>query len=176
MRYFLDTEFYERPTEITLISLGLVSEEGREYYAESFSFDWKLCDPDGPFKPDQTQEWLWKNVRPGIGPLDKRKANSHIGYDVIEFIGDDTPEFWGYYCDYDWVVFCWLFGRMIDLPRNFPMYCRDLKQVMVETCFPDDNKPKQKNEHNALADALWNRDLFRELQKWTTGMQPRFIL
>ncbi len=39
-------------------------------------------------------------------------------------------EFYGYYSDYDWVVFCWLFGRMIDLPKGFPMYCIDLKQEL----------------------------------------------
>jgi hypothetical protein len=39
-------------------------------------------------------------------------------------------EFYGYYADYDWVGFCWLFGKMNDLPKNFPMYCKDLKQIL----------------------------------------------
>lgn len=26
----------------------------------------------------------------------------------------------GYYADYDWVAFCQLFDRMIDLPKDFP--------------------------------------------------------
>ena len=41
-------------------------------------------------------------------------------------------DFYGYFADYDWVVFCWLFGRMIDLPKGFPYFCMDLKQMMVE--------------------------------------------
>ena len=41
-------------------------------------------------------------------------------------------EFYGYYSDYDWVVFCQLFGRMMDLPKEFPMYCKDLKQMYDE--------------------------------------------
>lgn len=41
-------------------------------------------------------------------------------------------EFYAYYADYDWTVFCWLFGRMIDLPPDFPMYCIDLKQILDE--------------------------------------------
>lgn len=40
----------------------------------------------------------------------------------------DKPKFYSYYADYDWVVICWLFGRMIDLPTGFPMFCFDLKQ------------------------------------------------
>jgi len=44
----------------------------------------------------------------------------------------DKPEFYAYYADYDWVVFCWLFGKMMDLPKGFPMYCRDLKQMLDE--------------------------------------------
>ena len=48
------------------------------------------------------------------------------------FRGFLEPEFYAYYADYDWVVFCSLFGRMIDLPAGFPMYCRDLKQMLDE--------------------------------------------
>jgi hypothetical protein len=83
------------------------------------------------------------------------KPNKDIANDICAFIyGDDcggsgvsaiemackyeindkslNPEFYGYYSDYDWVVFCWLFGRMNDLPKGFPMYCRDLKQMLDE--------------------------------------------
>lgn len=44
-------------------------------------------------------------------------------------------EFYGYYADYDWVLLCSLFGRMIDLPKGFPMYCRDLKQMLDEKAY-----------------------------------------
>lgn len=43
-----------------------------------------------------------------------------------------APEFYAYYCAYDWVAFCWIFGKMKDLPKDFPMYCRDLKQIFDE--------------------------------------------
>jgi len=43
------------------------------------------------------------------------------------------PEFYGYYADYDWVVLSQLYGKMINLPKYFPMYCRDLKQMFDET-------------------------------------------
>jgi hypothetical protein len=77
-------------------------------------------------------------------------------------------------CDYDWVLFCSLFGRMIDLPKGFPMYCRDLKQMLDEksvTAFPQYSDPsayvkefasypEQTNNHNALDDARWNKKLY----------------
>jgi 3' exoribonuclease, RNase T-like len=37
--YRLDTEFIERPYTIDLISVGLVAEDGREFYAESSEVD-----------------------------------------------------------------------------------------------------------------------------------------
>lgn len=88
------------------------------------------------------------------------------------------PEFYAYYADYDWVLFCSLFGRMIDLPKGFPMYCVDLKQSLDDkvrslplTNFEDDlarakvskRYPVQKDEHDALADAKWNFELFKYL-------------
>ena len=76
-------------------------------------------------------------------------------------------EFYGYYADYDWVVFCWLFGRMIDLPPGFPMYCKDLKQMMDERgldgAWRTANHPDPENEHDALTDALWNRALYDKI-------------
>lgn len=84
--------------------------------------------------------------------MDKR----YIAPFVRRWIGDDTPEFWGYYSDYDWVAFCWLFGSMIDLPKGWPMYCRDIKQLadqMGELALPEQTS----TEHHALADARWNK-------------------
>ena len=59
------------------------------------------------------------------------EGNTGIPFEEMkkyELTGKHKPEFYAYYADYDWVVFCWLFGKMIDLPKGFPMYCRDLKQ------------------------------------------------
>ena len=92
------------------------------------------------------------------------------------------PQFYGYFADYDWVVFCWLFGKMNNLPKGFPMYCNDLKQLLDETQLKKfgDSKftdgrllndikelpsyPKQTNSHNALADARWNKQLHEFLK------------
>lgn len=92
---------------------------------------------------------------------------------TIKYSEIQNPEFYAYYADYDWVVFCWLFGKMNDLPDGFPYYCIDLKQMFDEkeakinhnTEVKWDLKklshyPKQTNEHNALADARWNQELY----------------
>ncbi len=39
-------------------------------------------------------------------------------------------EFYGYFSGFDTVVFQWLFGNMNDLPKAFPMYFRDLQQML----------------------------------------------
>ena len=39
MRYFIDTEFDDRKPWPQLISIGLVAEDGREYYAEFAAYD-----------------------------------------------------------------------------------------------------------------------------------------
>jgi hypothetical protein len=148
MRYWLDTEFLEDGTTIDLISIGLVAEDGREYYAEAKEFEWY-----------RATAWLQENVQPHLIGGVARRTRAQIREEVLRFCDPDargTPEFWGYYADYDWVVFCWLFGRMTDLPKGFPMYCRDVKQWCDELGNP--RLPEQgKDEHHALADARWNK-------------------
>lgn len=145
MRYFLDTEFSERGPiyPIQLISIGIVAEDGREFYAENYECDWSGCN-----------EWVQKNVLPNLaGP---RLTLPSIADEIRKFVGADSkPEFWGYYADYDWVVFCQIFGAMIDLPKGWPMYCRDIKQWCDQLGNP--LLPSQLSlEHHALNDARWN--------------------
>ena len=282
MKYFLDTEFLEgtqkkwfgetKPT-IDLISIGIVGEDSREYYAISKDFNLKEAWNRYDIKVEQVSGdlrnrypegiktkvyWLRDNVLKPIFielrakeveeyNIAKRrniildfptysfsyknfkrlinkygKTNKQIAEEVYEFCKgkinerkdgfrefvyskDDVnkekplpaygyfenrsnPEFYGYYCDYDWVVFCWLFGKMIDLPKGFPMFAFDLKQTLDEKalnwkgnlqqtlqiyCDDFDSKldaiksckdyPKQTNEHNALSDAHFNYNLYKFL-------------
>lgn len=281
MKYFIDTEFIEgtqksifnnKPT-IDLISIGIVAEDGREYYAISKDFnlkeawnryDWKSKTINDGIPGAYKNYWIRDNVLKSIfvefkkregyeinnskyksyfddnvlsemickiwelNSHDKNfnefkklinkygKSNKQIAEEIKEFVYkghirpkkvDDRPgiisetieidinpynQFYGYYSDYDWVVFCWLFGKMIDLPKHFPMYCIDLKQILDEKTknvnpsvfnlnyksefkpsflnklewvknHPD--YPKQVSEHNALADAKWNYELYKFLNK-----------
>lgn len=97
------------------------------------------------------------------------------------------PEFYGYFCDYDWVLFCSLFGTMMDLPPGFPMYMRDLKQTLdevakrlgkngkannvyiegpVQLLKEHKDYPKPTVEHDALADAQFNFELYKFLNRY----------
>lgn len=151
MKYYLDTEFYEEPKRpLDLISIGIVCEDGREYYAESHDYDSKLARHDG---------WLKDNVYPHLLGGIVCKRVKEIKSDLLEFFDVEKyrkPEIWAYYADYDWVVFCQIFGRMIDLPKGFPMYCRDIKQLCDSLGNP--KLPEQgSSEHDALEDARWNK-------------------
>lgn len=150
MRFWFDTEFYEDGRTIDLISIGVVAEDGRTYYAETMD----ALDLAG------NSDWLRENVAPHLrGP---NKLRRHIASELMGFMGE-KPEIWAYYADYDWVVLCQLFGRMIDLPNGWPMFCRDVKQLADSLGNPD--LPEQKsNEHYALADALWCREAWILLQ------------
>jgi hypothetical protein len=145
MKYWIDTEFIERPCTIDLISAGLVAEDGREFYAESSEVDWS-----------KASVWTLETVRPqldGSGmPLEE------IGYAVRRFIDDDAhPIFWGYFPAYDWVAFSWLFGDMNERPFRFPELCLDIKQWAIELGDPELPRPSGAR-HHALADARWTRE------------------
>lgn len=90
---------------------------------------------------------------------DRRCALDEMADQIKQFCDPEKygkPEFWGYYSDYDWVVFCQVFGAMIDLPKGWPMYCRDIKQWCDQLGNP--KLPEQQStEHNALHDARWNK-------------------
>jgi hypothetical protein len=177
MKYFLDTEFIEKPNTIQLISIGIVAEDGREYYAISSEYnyndadDWVKENVINPMYKEQLKviENNWDSFNHfNLGDVSDfhqkwaGKTLDTIKQEILNFIGKDSPEFWGYYADYDWVVFCWIFGKMIDLPRGWPMYCKDLKQFSDSINAPKFKEPN--GEHNALCDAKWNKEMYEYLK------------
>jgi hypothetical protein len=165
MNYYIDTEFYEsgahRPIE--LISLGIVSWDGRELYIENADVDLMRIARESP--------WLKENVLPHLTRTrDERDdttvitAHANMGQEVLRFIGmDPQPRFWGYFADYDWVLFAQLFGSMITLPPTFPHMCLDLRQEMVRLNVSKPTIPIEGNLHNALDDARWTKKLHEYL-------------
>lgn len=149
MRYYLDTEFNEDGRTIDLISIALVCEDGREFYAVSKEAELH-----------RVNEWVRVNVLPLLPPPTSPEwmTRAQIRDGILAFLGKDKPTFWAYFADYDWVAFCQLFGRMVDLPRQMPQFCMDLKQLAVMKGNPR-LPPQREGNHNALADARWNRDI-----------------
>lgn len=158
MRYWFDTEFIERGPEhpIRFLSIGIVSEDGRTFYAEAGNAVNLIAEDLRVFG----DRWLAENVLPHLDPdawrgIDRQEIRERI----LLFVGGDKPEFWAYFADYDWVVLCQIFGRMIDLPKGWPMHCLDLKQLMRDRGFERERLPEQGSaEHSALNDARWTRD------------------
>lgn len=165
MNYYIDFEFAEgmfRPVswlptlgsinkpvwQIRIISVGITSEDNRNYYAINEEFKLRYANP-----------WVVKNVLTklpfrysyhvdeNIERMPDRFGNKfsfykhrntsykslkQIAADVLEFCDGHSPVFYAYYADYDWICLCSLFENMINLPQGFPMYCRDLKQLLDE--------------------------------------------
>lgn len=158
MRIYYDTEFNELGPDlpIELISIGMVAEDGREYYAVA-SDGWRL---------DHCSPWIRENVLPFLqGPW---KSRATIRREVQEFVlfEGKKPELWGYFADYDHVLLCQLFGRMVDLPEGFPMYTRDIKQLMDFYWLKKSDMPKQEGQdHHALADARHHKAMHEFILK-----------
>lgn len=149
MKIWFDTEFIEDGKTVDLISIGMVREDGAVLYLQNSE-----C------QLDKASEWVKANV---IANLESTFIpRSEIASRVIKFAGE-SPEFWAYYADYDWVVLCQLFGSMMHLPSGWPMYCRDVKQLCDDRGNP--KLPVQNStEHHALADAEWTRMAWDFLQ------------
>lgn len=152
MRFWFDTEFIEDGTTIDLISIGIVSEDGREFYAINSECDY-----------GKASDWVRENVLVQLkAHTETYLTRAEIRDAVLAFVGTDKPEIWAYYADYDWVVLCQLFGTMMDLPKGWPMYCRDVKQLCDE--LGNVKLPEQgKGEHHALADARWTKQAWEFL-------------
>ena len=179
MRLWYDCEFVEDGKTIDLISIGMVTEDGREYYAQNAQCKFKRASP-----------WVRENVLAHLVGFDLKRLRPLNGYydsprnrevwrtraQIREdlwtfgaFVSDRNKlELWGYYSAYDHVALCQLFGTMMDLRAPWPMYTRDIKQWCDELGNPQ--LPEQgKGEHNALADARWNKTAWEFLQQSITA-------
>lgn len=158
-RWFLDTEFNENGITIEPISVGLVREDGAFVYCVSNEFD-----------PDNCNEWVKEHVLPHLPPrgapqwMSRAEIRDTVHRALLR-LPDAQPEIWGYYCDYDWVLFCQLFGKMIDLPERMPQFCRDIRQLMDHAGVKTSDLPTQTGTlHDALEDARWNRKAYLHIQ------------
>jgi hypothetical protein len=175
VRYFYDNEFLEDGRIIDPISIGIVSDDGREYYA---------INGEAPWEKIRQHAWLMANVVPHLPPLAREMIDTGRGFqaghplvkprwkiaaEVSEFIREggedrDQHDLVAYYGAYDHVVLCQLWGRMIDLPPWVPMFTHDLKSMStgLEQVGHAPRRPKPSIEHHALADARWNQQYWDE--------------
>lgn len=113
MKYWYDTEFDENGKTIELISIGIVSEDGRNLYLENSDADLSIVNP-----------WVKENVIPLLWSQQKNKAEyslwsrspnnfgglqtkKEIKNTLLSFLNPllyGKPELWAYYGAYDHVA------------------------------------------------------------------------
>jgi hypothetical protein len=151
-RYFYDCEFIEDGTLIDLVSIGVVDEHGREYYAVSTEFDDSRAVP-----------WVRRNVLDKLpSPADKAwRSRERIREELLDFLTEPVRggaateiELWAWYAAYDHVALAQLWGAMPALPREIPRFTKDLRQLWDEAGRP--SLPVAEGRHDALVDARHN--------------------
>lgn len=151
-RYFYDCEFIEDGRLIDLVSIGVVDERGREYYAVSTEFDDSRAVP-----------WVRRNVLDKLpSPGDKVwRSRERIRDELHSFLmeplrsgQDDSMELWAWYAAYDHVALAQLWGSMPALPREIPRFTKDLRQLWDDLGQPA--LPGAVGRHDALVDARHN--------------------
>ncbi|MBT2266438.1 3'-5' exoribonuclease domain-containing protein [Rhodococcus erythropolis] len=152
MRYFYDCEFHEDGETIDLISIGIVAQDGREYYAVATDADWQRIEKN---------DWLMANVVPQLPDRGSPewKPRNQIRDEVSEFLKSPDAnkwsggaELWADFGAYDHVCLAQLFGTMMDLPRHVPMHTNEFQQRIRDRGVR--GLPVQESGvHDALADA-----------------------
>lgn len=188
-KIFFDTEFTGLHQKTTLISIGLVSETGKTFYAEFSDYD-----------REQIDDWLQDNVLSRLtnqgmlhNSFKEKEGNARCFGNtrvIKEFLKSwllqfEEIEMWSDCISYDWMLFCELFGGALNIPGHvyyIPFdICTIFKQRGID---PDisreqfsgaDKNPGDVPKHNALWDAqlimqcyktlmenIWNREITKE--------------
>ena len=160
MRFFYDTEFIDNGRIIDLISIGVVAEDGREFYAISTEFD-----------PESAGKWVRTNVLPKLPSPSSQlwQSRRQIRENLEEFLridGDEPIELWAWVAAYDHVALCQLWGPMTSLPPQIPRFTRELRQFWEDRGCPR-MPPRPHDTHDALVDARHN---MRRYVLMTTGV------
>ena len=134
-KIYFDAEFTGLHKKTTLISLGMVSDCGKTFYAEF-----------ADYTKSQVDTWLEKNVMNNLRFRDRPNFQINAGNDfmikhhtvkITELLEKWLAQFrsiemWGDTLAYDWVLFCDLFGSGMALPRNISYIPLDIATVFYQ--------------------------------------------
>ena len=188
MKIFFDTEFTGLHKNTTLISIGLVDENGRTFYAEFTDYDECQCD-----------KWIRENVIKHLkwskeGPVEdfvnysgdlnytetygsklyvKEVLTEWLSiYDKVELVSD--------VCHYDMVLFIDIWGGAFDIPRCINPACHDINQDIASYYMISESEAFDKSreeiieywekkidgdKHNSLYDALVIKEIYNILSQ-----------
>lgn len=176
MKVFFDTEFTGLQQHTTLISIGMVSDDGRTFYAEFNDYD-----------ETQVHGWIENNVianllfaPPAEGQqehcmksrvdqgttlnnawnLEMRGSRNDVRKALEEWLRQfEEVEIWSDCLAFDWVLFCQLFGHAFRIPKNVYYIPFDICTLFkVHGIDPDIDREQfsqmtNGKKHNALWDA-----------------------
>jgi 3' exoribonuclease, RNase T-like len=184
-KLFFDTEFTGLHQNTTLISIGIVSDCGKTFYAELNDYD-----------QNQIDEWLQNNVIENLFLTRLVKLSgegvSHDGCDmhvcnILELrvrlekwlSQFDKVEIWSDCLSYDWVLFNQIFGHAFNIPENVYYIPFDICTLFkVKGVDPDVSREKFGGDniydgikfkfagaptHNALRDSFLIRACYNKL-------------
>lgn len=172
-KVFFDTEFTGLHQKTTLISIGMISECGKTFYAELTDYD-----------QSQVNDWIQKNVidnlflkkpsNPNVEVIInytefKAKGNvtycgerSLLAYTIKDWLDQfEKVEIWSDCLSYDWVLFNNIFGHAFNIPKNVYYIPFDICTLFkAKGIDPDISREEfsgmngsEAKKHNALWDA-----------------------
>lgn len=180
-KVFFDTEFTGLHKDTTLVSIGLISECGKTFYAE-------LTD----YAKGQIDEWLQENVISKLtlsylghdiencGVTDNtdpsnikfRGTLEHLRVDLTKWLSQfERVEMWSDCLSFDWVLFCNIFGHAFNVPSNVYYIPFDICTLFyAKDIDPDVSREEfaglknNAHKHNALWDAKVIKSCFEKLK------------
>lgn len=168
-RVFFDKEFTGLHQNTTIISIGLITEDGETFYAECTDYD-----------KTQIDKWLQENVIDNLSKNDEelrkmadvtvKGTKGEVGKTLAKWLRKQGQVvMWSDCLSYDWMLFNSFFGSALDLPNHIYYIPMDICTLMVAkgvdpdisreefTGFPSEAK------HNSLHDAKVIRAAFDRL-------------
>ena len=183
MKIFFDTEFTGLHKNTSLISLGMVDENGRSFYAEFTDYDKSQVNDwlnDNVFKHckyiNNSETDIYRELRGfkdgnmiavgNHGFIEESLRSWLSEYDDVQLVSD--------VCHYDMVLFIDIFGTAFDLPDSINSSCHDINQdiaryynITEKEAFDmsreDIAGDVPGDKHNALYDAMVIREIYHKI-------------
>lgn len=182
MKIFFDTEFTGLHQNTTLISIGLVAENDRNFYAEFTDYD-----------KGQVDDWMTENVLNNLLYTslaengnrlftegahtglrgDKAFVRAYLDQWFIS-LGPGPHEMWSDVLAYDWMLFCQLWGHAFNIPETIYYIPFDLATLFkAKNINPDIDRDGfassmiMGRKHNALWDAQIIKECYKKLSELT---------
>lgn len=180
-KVFFDLEYTGLHKLTTPISIALVGEDGREYYAEFTDFDEMQVDGfirEAVLAKLELKRYDFVNDYNPNDTTVKVAGNTELIAQTLiswlDFYEKDGVEMWGDGISYDWVLFISIFGNAFDMPKHIQYLPMDLATALrlcrqdcdldrVEFAYGKD--ADKSKVHNSLNDARTQLDVYKKILK-----------